>query len=68
MPVSAFAVDTLVKGVGRMIAKLHGFPDYPYVIIPAPFLEGVMIPEDMWEEKIQDAVIKGEQLITGSSI
>ncbi len=68
MPVSAFAVDTLVKSVGRMIAKLHGFPDYPYVIIPAPFLEGVMIPEDMWEEKIQDAVIKGEQLITGTSI
>ncbi len=51
-----------------MIGRLHGFPEYPYVIIPAPFIEGVMIPEDMWEQKIQNAVTKSEELLTGTSI
>jgi len=66
--VAAFGIDTLVKSVGRMIARLHGFPDYPYVIIPAPFTEGVMIAEEEWERKIQDAVVNAEQLLTGRSV
>ena len=60
------AVDTLVKSVGNTIAKLHGYPNYPYVVIPAPFVEGVMIPEEMFEEKVKEAVDKAvELLLTG---
>ena len=60
---AAFAVDTLVRSVGRMMAKLHGFPNYPYVVIPAPYLEGVMIPEKMFQEKTLDAIARAEELL-----
>lgn len=60
---AAFAVDTLVRSVGKMMAKLHGFPNYPYVVIPAPYLEGVMIPEKMFEEKTRDAIVRAEELL-----
>ncbi len=60
---AAFAVDTLVRSVGRMMAKLHGFPNYPYVVIPAPYLEGVMIPEKMFQEKTRDAIVRAEELL-----
>ena len=60
---AAFAVDTLVRSVGRMMAKLHGFPNYPYVVIPAPYLEGVMIPEKMFQEKTRDATARAEELL-----
>ena len=60
---AALAVDTLVKNVGRMMAKLHGYPDYPYVVIPAPFVEGVMISDQMFEEKVNAALAKTEQLL-----
>ncbi len=46
-----------------MMAKLHGFPNYPYVVIPAPYLEGVMIPEKMFQEKTRDAIAKAEELL-----
>ena len=67
MPVAAFAVDTLVNSVGKMIVKMHGFPDYPYVVIPAPFIEGVMIPQGEYEEKIQNAVNDAVTLLTGGA-
>ena len=67
MPVAAFAVDTLVNSVGKMIVKMHGFPDYPYVAIPAPFIEGVMIPQREYEEKIQNAVDDAVTLLTGGA-
>lgn len=60
---AAFAVDTLVRSVGKMMAKLHGFPNYPYVVIPAPYLEGVMIPEKMFQEKTRDAIVRAEELL-----
>ncbi|MCH8191072.1 MAG: hypothetical protein IIC80_06935 [Chloroflexi bacterium] len=60
---AAFAVDTLVRSVGKMMAKLHGFPNYPYVVIPAPYLEGVMIPEKMFQEKTRDAIARAEELL-----
>jgi len=44
---------------------MHGFSNYPYVVIPAPFIEGVMIPGEMWEQKVQDATLKAEELLTG---
>lgn len=64
VPVAAFAVDTLVKTVGKSIARLHGYPNYPYVEIPAPFVEGVMIPEEMFKEKVANAVARAERLLT----
>ena len=60
---AAFAVDTLVRSVGKMMAKLHGFPNYPYVVIPAPYPEGVMIPEKMFQEKTRDAIVRAEELL-----
>ena len=57
-----------MKSVGKSIARLHGFPDYPYVVIPAPFLEGIMIPEEMYEEKIANAVAKAEELLVSGKM
>ena len=48
-----------------MIVKMHGFPDYPYVVVPAPFIEGVMIPEGEYEQKVQNAVDDAVTLLTG---
>lgn len=50
-----------------MIAKMHGFPEYPYVVIPAPFIEGVMIPQAEYEEKIRNAVDDAVTLLTGGA-
>ena len=50
-----------------MIAKMHGFPEYPYVVIPAPFIEGVMIPKAEYEEKIRNAVDDAVTLLTGGA-
>lgn len=56
-----------MNSVGKMIAKMHGFPEYPYVVIPAPFIEGVMIPKAEYEEKIRNAVDDAVTLLTGGA-
>ena len=68
VPVAAFAVDTLARTVGKSIARMHGFPNYPYVEIPAPFVEGVMISDEMFKAKVKDATAKAVKLLTTGSM
>lgn len=34
IPVAAIGTDTLVETTGRAMARAHGYPDYPFVVIP----------------------------------
>lgn len=63
IPVAAFAVQTFARSIGRVMARLHGFPNYPYVEIPAPFVEAVTISDEEFEAKATTAVAKAEQLL-----
>ena len=63
LPVAAFAVDTLARSIGRSMARLHGFPDYPFIEIPAPYLESVLVSDAEFERKTVAAVAQAEDLL-----
>ena len=58
-------MDTFARTVGRAMARLHGFPDYPLVQIASPFFESMPPSDDDFERKTLEAVAKAEELLFG---
>ena len=67
-PVAALAVDTLARTVGKSMARMHGFPNYPLVQIEAPFFESVAPTDQDFERKAALAVQHVERLLFSGTV
>ncbi len=68
IPVAAFAVTTLARSIGKTMARLHGFPNYPYIEIAPPFVESIHISDEEFEAKTVTAVAQAEELLFSGTI
>ncbi len=50
------------------MARLHSFPNYPLVEIPAPFFESTAPSDSDFETKSLAAVAKAEELLFGGKL
>jgi hypothetical protein len=67
-PVAAFALDTFARSICRAMATVHGFPDYPLVEIPSPFLENDVISQTEIEGQTRTAIAAAETLLFGHPV
>lgn len=61
IPVAAIGPDKLILTIGRTMAKRHGYPDYPFVVIDYPYAES--LNDQRLEEHLQKAWPQIEQVL-----
>lgn len=62
VPTALIACDKLVKTTGMAAARVHGMPDYPFVVIPYGVAD---ITEEEVIRKAENAVAQIERTLTG---